>query len=692
MPHGLLLVADGGMQVVAGAGDLETRLAKDWLGRPLSDLIGQDARGALADVELGPGGGIRVGSVTGSSERFDVTLHRSGSYLLAALEPSSATPESAAAVLSRLDAWGGAFERSADLSSLCARAAVAFREITGFARVMIYRFLDDEAGEVIAEDRDPALDTFLNHHFPASDIPRQARALYVRNRIRVIPDIFYAPQPIRPDESGFRSIDLSDVSLRSVSPIHIQYLKNMGVGASASVSIVKDNILWGLIACHHDKPRLLPFEARAAAQALAGGLARQIKAREDAEAYRERLRLRAGLDTVLPEWASDAAPETVFRNVGEELRRMFGADGFAALRGREVKTTGIGPTPEQIRRVASFVSGRVTGEPFATHRLEAEFQQAARFADVASGLLAINLGGEDPELLLWFRAEKIQVVNWAGNPHKAVRLDPHAILTPRTSFEAWGETVRGESKPWTLVEVEAASRLRRGLLDVRRNKELRDLNRRLNASLSEKEDLLGEKDFLIKEVNHRVQNSLQLVSAFLGVQSRHAGNAEVTAQLKEAQRRLSAVALVHRRLYRSDSIGAVDLSRYLEELCEDMKKTMGPEWASGMVLDIAPMLISADRAVTVGLVLTELVINAAKYAYGDQPGPVSITLDRHRNQFRLVVADRGGGKTQAQEGFGSQMMRAMVDRLDGTIEYAPNDPGLRAIVVAPLEGQARGES
>ncbi|MCO6050467.1 GAF domain-containing protein [Mesorhizobium sp. RP14(2022)] len=695
-PHGLLLVADASsLEVVAGAGDIETRLTPDWLGRSLPDLVGADVTAALAATDLGPGGGLSLGATNGLSERLDVTLHRSGTYLVAELEPATEKPISAAAMLARLDVWNGFFERSTDLQNLCERAATAFRDLTGFARVMIYRFLDDGAGEVVAEDRAEGQSAFLNHHFPASDIPRQARALYVRNRIRVIPDVSYLPQPIRPGE-GFATIDLSDVGLRSVSPIHVQYLKNMEVNASASVSIVKDGVLWGLVACHHDQSRFIPFETRAAAQALAASLSRQIKAREDAEIYRERLRLRTGQDQILSELDADTTFDALFHSTGEDMRRLFGADGFALVRGPDIRQTERTPSATDIRRIVRWLTDRGMAETFSTYRLPTDFALAETFADRASGLLALRISGDEPEFYLWFRAEKIAVINWAGNPHKAVAHDRNAILTPRTSFENWSETVRGQSRPWTLVEIEAANRLRRALLDLRQNRQLRVLNRRLTTLVAEKEALLGEKDYLIKEVNHRVQNSLQLVSAFLGLQGRQANDPVVSNHLKEAQRRLSAVALVHRRLYRNDSVGAVDLSRYLEELVEDMKSTMGEEWAAQMRLDISPVLVSADRAVTVGLILTELVINASKYAYDGAAGPIAISLDQYRNQFRLVVADQGKGSTRLEKmeldesrsagrGFGTQMIRAMVDRLSGTIDYGSNDPGMRVVVMAPTE-------
>ena len=172
-----------------------------------------------------------------------MSAHVSGAHVLVEFEPGSETPVPAFQILSALESAGAAFERASGLKALCDRAAVEFRTLTGFDRVMVYRFLDDGAGAVLAEDRDDAYPTFLNHHFPASDIPKQARALYIRNLTRVIPDVDYEPAPLRPTVSGAAPLDMSDSVLRSVSPIHLQYLRNMGVRASASVSIVKDGIL-----------------------------------------------------------------------------------------------------------------------------------------------------------------------------------------------------------------------------------------------------------------------------------------------------------------------------------------------------------------------------------------------------------------------------------------------------------------
>ncbi|SEN08574.1 Bacteriophytochrome (light-regulated signal transduction histidine kinase) [Sphingomonas gellani] len=687
-PHGLLLIAErASLTVVAGAGKLEKAFGADWLGRSLDDLLGQDVAALLDGVAAGPGATITGEPVTTGETLWSVALHRSGDRILVELEPEQADRMPTGSMLAWLNNASAGFERAADLSALCGYAAAIFRQLTGFDRVMIYRFLDEDAGRVVGEDRDPALGTFMHHHFPASDIPRQARALYVRNRTRSIATIDYQPAPIRP--ASFADTDLSDVGIRSVSPIHLQYLRNMGVEASASISIVKDGLLWGLIACHHQTPRLLPRVLREASAVLASSLARQIRAKEESEAYRERLRLRTAEGDVVPKINLDGTLFQVVENAMPELREMLDGDGFAYVVGRRVTAFGVTPHEEEIVDLARWARGRGP-DPFATRELAALLPEADAYRRQASGLLAIPLQ-EDKGCLLWFRAEQVEEVEWAGNPHKAVTAQPGAALalTPRASFDSWTQQVRGRSRSWTLEEVQAAHRLRRAFDESARTRAMRKLNGELQRTLADKDALIAQKDVLMKEVNHRVQNSLQLVSAFLSLEAKASGDAKVAEHLKEAQARLSAVALVHRRLYRDEQVQSVDLARYLDELLGDLKTSLGAPWARQMVLDLTPVLMPTDRAVNVGLILTELVINATKYAYSGAAGPVAVTLEQYRNRIRLIVADQGVGKSGDREGFGSRMMTAMVARLSGEIDYTDNQPGLRVILSAPIEDAPR---
>ena len=687
-PHGLLLVADlASGRVTGGAGDLSGRISPHWLGADLHGLLGRGAVRKLVDDPDAQS--VALGRVALAEGPMDAVAHRTGPHLLVELEPAAADAPTGAEILAILDTAAASFERAGDLAELCQRAASVFRRLIGFDRVMVYRFLDDDAGVVVAEDRAAGEGSFLNHHFPASDIPKQARALYVRNRIRVIPDVAYVPAPLQPDGAGLAQLDLSDVGLRSVSPIHLQYLKNMGVGASASVSVVKDGLLWGLIACHHPTPRGVTFDRRMACRALAGGLGRQIRAKEEAETYRERIRLRSFEDTVVGRMGADLSLAALFESTGDDIQRMLGADGFAAVQAADVFTAGRCPSPAAIRALATWCGERALRQPFASASLSADYPPAAAYAEIGSGLLAATMSTEEPTVLLWFRAEHVQVVEWAGNPHKAASTGPAGELTPRASFDAWAEQVRNRARPFTLVQIEAAARLRRTLFEARQNRRVRELNRELSAAVADKESLLKQKDYLIGEVNHRVQNSLQLVSAFLGMQARAAGDPVLSGHLNEAQRRLHAVALVHRRLYADENVQTVDLARYLEELIDDLKSSMGEAWSRQIVTDLAPILIPADRAVSLGLILTELVINASKYAYGGEAGKLLIQLEAVRNRFRLIVADEGGGKPTAEgarQGFGSRMLAAMVGNIGGALEETDNRPGLRVIVTAPVEG------
>jgi light-regulated signal transduction histidine kinase (bacteriophytochrome) len=698
-PHGLMLVASRDtLMLLQAAGSVEDWLGvHQWHGAPLASLIGANLAAAVAEfADTAPEHGAPhcayIGQLTGAGgHRLDVSAHVSGLagappderfLLVIELEPAPADPIPAAMLLDRLEDATSTFRRAPTLEALCAAAARAFRRLIGFDRVMIYRFgEDDGAGRVLAEDRRPDQRSFLNHHFPGSDIPRQARALYQRNQVRVIPDIHYTPAALHPPAPG-SPLDMTDSSLRSVSPIHLQYLFNMGVRASASFSIVKDNALWGLVACHNETPLRIPYDIRVGCRTLAAALSREITGKEEADGYRQRLRLRSFEDDVIRLLSREATLTEALSRHTADVQRALGGDGVAVLRGDELITGGACPSEPEIRALAAWIAKPGADPVSATDRLSMLYQPAEAFSDVGSGLLALVVSITEPWLVLWFRAEQIEKVNWAGNPHKGVNLPPDEQLTPRASFDDWVETVRGRARPWTQPELECATRLRAALLEVRQNRRMIELNRQLTDLLHDKDQLLQQKEFLMGEVNHRVQNSLQLVSSFLSMQARSAENPAVRESLDEAQRRLNAVGLVHRRLYRGERVEMIDAARYVEELCADTLTAMGPEWRPHLSLDLAPITISTDRAVPIGLVLTELMINVNKYAYAGAPGPLEITLAQHRRDLQLTVSDRGIGRQSAKSGFGSRLMTALVQQLGGELAYEDNRPGLRAILTA----------
>jgi chemotaxis family two-component system sensor kinase Cph1 len=682
-PYGVLLAVDPRTGDIVGYAGTRG-VTSDVLSQDLADVIG---RTCAEIVDPLPRTGILIlGEVDFAGSARDAVAYKSGEHLVVELTEPLDGDRLGAASLALLEACEARLERAPTMEALSREAARVFQQLTGYGRVMVYRFLDGDAGVVLGESISDSSPSFMHHHFPATDIPRQARALYVRNKVRVIADVNYDPAPIVSASSDLSTLDLSDSTLRSVSPVHIQYLKNMGVAASASMSIVKDGVLWGLVACHHHEVRPLSLNTRIACQSMATSLALLVKAREESELYRERIRLRGQEDSILSHLGGDTSLGEFFARSGKELAKLLDADGFAAVQGNDFFCSGHAPDLADIKAIAEHVRVPALLKPLATRHLAAEFAPAIAFRDKASGLLAVTMSSEVPTILMWFRAEQLQTVKWAGNPHKDVPHEPGAVLSPRASFEEWSESVEGRSREWSNAETESAARIVRLMLEAQNNNRIRELNRELTITLRENEQLIAQKDFLLREVNHRVQNSLSLVAAFLRMQGRNAGT-ETREALEQAQHRLMAVSLAHRRLYQDDSVEIIDLSRYLEELTSELLSAMDADWGKHITLDLAPILISTDRAVSAGLVVNELLTNIVKYAYHGAPGPAFIRLEQHRNMLRLVVSDsgRGIGEEISGTGFGTKMLAVLIQQLQGTIDYEDNAPGTRAVVTAPIK-------
>ena len=686
-PHGVMLVAErSGLVVRHVAGDTAALLGRaDWTGAALGDILEDGVAAEAARLSAAGGSALlyRVGT-PGRDIALNVHLFTTGAWLVVEIEAAPAR-DVASTLLPQLEQAATRFEEAQSLDAMFDLAAEEFQRLTGYDRVMIYRFLEDDSGVVVGERLVADMPSFLHHHFPAGDIPKQARDLYVRNLVRVIPDVGYRPAPLEPAWDAGAPLDLSDSELRSVSPIHVQYLRNMGVAASASVSIVRDGMLWGLVACHSLAPRAISSERRTACRALAAGLARQIRAREDTDTYRERVRLRSFEDDIVALLSREGSLDRAISNHLPEIMRMLDGDGVAVLRGEDLVLGGDCPGAGTVRALAAWVMPQAVDSVFATHHLAGLRPLPEDDRPLAAGLLAITLSTSEPWVVLWFRAEHLQIVNWAGNPHDGAGPDLGKPLTPRASFVAWSETVRGLARRWSIPEIEAAGRLRAAVVAVWQNRRIAELNRQLFATLDEKDVLLRQKQFLMREVNHRVQNSLQLVSSFLALQGRTSEEAAVQAAIEEARRRISAVSLVHRRLYLSDQVDAIDAGRYFDELLTDLLSSLGADWEREFVRDLEPVMLPTDRAIALGLILTELVINANKYAYGGAPGPLKVSLAGEGNRVRLTVADRGAGKVGTRFGFGSRMIEALLGRVDGAIAYEDNQPGVRAIVTAAVE-------
>ena len=324
-------------------------------------------------------------------------------------------------------------------------------------------------------------------------------------------------------------------------------------------------------------PKFLPYEAREACKHVGQVLSQQIAAREEVAAHAETRRLADARDEFLGSLgrATDR-PEDVLVKRAPELLSVLPSDGIAVFRSGEVAGAGHRPSEDEIRSLSAWLLRDDTPDPYATDRLSEHHPPAAAYRAQASGLLSAVVSRAQPLILLWFRAEHAEVINWAGNPHQPV--EPESTpggLTPRKSFDLWRETVHGRSRLWTPAEIDAARRFRDTVIDLSRQRTLEDLNQRLGQALTDKEALLAQKDLLMREVHHRVQNSLQLVNSMLLLQEQRVSDPILAAHFAEARRRLLAVSAVHRRLWRSDQIERVRLDTYLRELAMTLLQNGG---------------------------------------------------------------------------------------------------------------------
>lgn len=479
-PHGYLISCLPGdwtiRHVSTNAGALFDVESVALLGETLREYVGEDVLHALADALADSEPGTQSqracsGNLGPDGRLCDLSVHAADGLVHIEIEPHPRRANELAptAVAQAMIARIASVDGSGRFHQI---AAEQVRQLTGYDRVMVYRFLPDDSGEVIAEARADDMEPYLGLRYPASDIPPQARALYRRNRLRVIPDVVYAPVPLLPpiDASG-RPVDLSQHVLRSVSPVHLEYLRNMGVGASMSISIIAGGRLWGLIACHHRAPRLVPPDVRAAADLFGLFVSMRVAAHEQASTLRSYEQAQHLRDAIGGRLAQARDFEAALRAELGHLREAVGADGAALWIGLRWEAEGRTPDPQRVPALIDWAHAQEAHGWAMTDRA-LDWTDAAP-GDGVAGVLAIAIDSFDNWLFL-FRNEQVEDVRWSGEPHKAlVPTDDGLRIAPRKSFASWRETVRGRSRPWSDSDRRGAERLYRVLQEQRRRAQAR---------------------------------------------------------------------------------------------------------------------------------------------------------------------------------------------------------------------------
>lgn len=597
---------------------------------------------------------------------FDVAIHMSGELVVIEAEPARGGHGDATnkvrSMIARIDG-------RASFEAFVQEGARLVRGLTGFDRVMVYRFDNDGSGEVVAEACRPGIGSFKGLHYPANDIPQQARALYKRNLLRVIADINAAPVPIVPQLDGDgRPLDLSLSILRAVSPIHIEYLRNMGVGASMSISIIVDDKLWGLFACHHYGPLSPDFELRSICELFAQMFSMRLESRERRETMEFERRARDISDHLLSAVASDDKllnDPTWLSNI---LLDAIQADGVGVWINGTAAFSGETPPPGEFRRLIGALNARADGRVFATDHIPSVLPGAEAFADRAAGLLAIPISRAARDYVVLFRQEIIRSVRWGGDPHKPVEYGPNGPrLSPRESFAEWKEMVEGRSKPFNNSELRVAETLRATLIEV---------VLRMADEATAQRQLAGERqELLIAELNHRVRNILGVIRGLIRQSKTDDGDIEAFVKLIDG--RIHALARAHNQIT-DDHWGPAPIQALIDAeaaafLADDPDR---------IVISGGFVLLNPQAYSTMALVIHELITNSTKYGSLSDGG--SVSLNWRRNEVGDLIVEwveRDGPPVKAPErkGFGSTIIdRSVPYDLGGDASIEYDVKGVRA--------------
>src|SRR5215468_1564174 len=646
--------------------------------RPITEVFSESAVKAIrtrVDYLAGPDAVERMFWVQlqDAGKRFDVAIHFSGPYLVIEAEPSVIEPDVNSGELVRL--MLGRVRKTEGLRELAQEAARQVRILTGFDRVMVYRFHPDGSGEVIAEVAASGLEPFLGLHYPASDIPRQARILYQRNWLRIIADIDAKPAVLKSTPTHSAALlDLSMSVLRSVSPIHIEYLRNMGVGASMSVSILRDGKLWGLFACHHYSPRHISFEKRTASELFGQMFSWILEGRERESDIDYETRAHRMQERLMETAAMHAHSKRAIIDFIGDYRRMIQCDGIAVWSDDEITLDGATPTESEVQALIGFINRTSRGRICASAEIAKVYAAGESFRDRAAGFLAIPISRVPRDCLIFFRREVLRSVNWAGDPNKSYLEGPlGARLTPRRSFELWQETVAGQSKPWSSADLQIAEGLRVTLLEV--ILQLADLAARERRGAQERQELM------IAELNHRVRNILGLVRGLVAQSKETANSLEEFAGVLGG--RIQALARAH------DQITSLNWAPVaLRSLVESEAGAYLGARAHRIKMDGPDVALDPKAFATLALVVHEMMTNSAKYgALADSSGLVEVVWKLDQGSSLVIEWKESGGppvQPPSRRGFGTTIIeRSVPFDLKGDAEIRFDLLGVQARFMIP---------
>lgn len=524
-PHGFVVVtAEFDNKIVQISSNCAQYLEIDpqhCIGKDLKDVIGSSNVEALNNIirnsDLAP---YKYTSIQINSRTYDAVVHFSGGFKIIECEPGHANIQQDVLqhIYEDLHNYSIEAQQSVEMEALYKLIVKHVRKITKFGRVKLYKFDEFWNGSVIAESKIEKMPSYLGLHFPASDIPEQARRLYSINYLRLIPDIRYKPSPLYPARiSGMETpLDMSYSILRSVSPVHIQYLENICVQASMSISVMQDGKLWGLIACHHDEPLHLPHSIRVLCEIVAHIFSAKLtNMRRAIDNHRYEVR-KVLIEKLSMTTRTSSFEKTISKDSDIALQALD-ADGIAIFSGKDVFSFGYTLANDVLNGLRDWYRQHGGKVVMHTHNASEYFKGDERFANFDGGILFVPIGIYSDDIAIWLRKPRVSSVNWAGNPEKPLEQTKAGYrLTPRSSFELWQTTVSGQSTIWSEFDVETAEAIAQIILE----------NSKIQSDIANK----AKSDFL-SHMSHELRTPLGAIVSTIQVLGRSHG-------LNDEQRRL----------------------------------------------------------------------------------------------------------------------------------------------------------
>lgn len=651
--HGFLIAVDKNSLAISyiseNTGAFLNKVSKDLLKQPLSfinNFITQ--RGPEFDVE----DLLKLGIIRKSFDAISphpIEINGNPFYLIISSSTNDWLLEFEPVTLqydiqSSIGRSASAMLQGKTVSALLTSAALEVKKLINYDRIMIYKFLDDGHGEVVAEEKEENLEPFFGLHYPASDIPKQARELYKLNLTRLIADVNTSDSAILTYNED-KPLDLTNGGLRAVSPIHIQYLKNMGVDSSFSISLITKGELWGLIACHNYTPKFIDYKAREGSKLIGQILSSALEYRQEEEDAEIIAEFKDTASVLSEHLNRDKYLIEAITSHKRTILDVTKATGVAIIFENGLTTLGNVPGNDDIYELVAWLRKTSDETIYYTHRLSEIFHPARKYKETASGILSCVLSKELGEMIIWFKPEQITTVHWAGNPEKPVTTADNGLLSlsPRKSFETWAQVVNNTSERWLPEEIASVLRVREIIItDVNKKaNEVRLLNEKLQAAYE-------ELDTFSYTISHDLRTPLTSIKTYAELMLK---NKSIDDNGKKMLDRILTGAdkmnflikeiLNLARVGRSDVIfETVSMPLLLKDITTEVWTAFKADNAE-LVLGQLPDL-KGDNTM-IAQVFTNLISNAVKYSSMVEKPKIEIFGDVNTEETVYAIKDNGMG-------------------------------------------------